>query len=149
MKRNQQGFTLIELMIVVAIIGILAAVAIPAYKDYTVRAKVSEVLGIAAKDKTTISEYYNSEGSMATTAAIAGVNVAQGQSTYFSADTQYVQNSATQLTLTYTLSLANLGATGAAGNTIVFNGTGSDNGVAWTCGNSTLDDKYLPANCRS
>ena len=57
MKRMQQGFTLIELMIVVAIIGILAAVAIPAYQDYTIRAKVTEGVGLAAAAKTSVSEY--------------------------------------------------------------------------------------------
>ena len=59
MKRVQQGFTLIELMIVVAIIGILAAIAIPAYQDYTIRAKVSEVIGLASATKTTLYEYYS------------------------------------------------------------------------------------------
>src|SRR5712692_8351897 len=63
MKRIQQGFTLIELMIVVAIIGILAAVALPAYQDYTVRAKMSEVVLAASSCRTTISEVWQSGGS--------------------------------------------------------------------------------------
>src|SRR5258708_39557901 len=63
MKRVQQGFTLIELMIVVAIIGILAAVALPAYQDYTVRAKMSEVMLAASACRTSISEIYQSGGS--------------------------------------------------------------------------------------
>ena len=67
-KRAQQGFTLIELMIVVAIIGILAAVALPAYQDYTKRAKVSEVVLAASAGKTTISEYVNTNGAMPATA---------------------------------------------------------------------------------
>ncbi|MCW8945553.1 MAG: prepilin-type N-terminal cleavage/methylation domain-containing protein, partial [Sedimenticola sp.] len=56
MKKAQSGFTLIELMIVVAIIGILAAIALPAYQDYTIRAKISEIMVLASKDKTSISE---------------------------------------------------------------------------------------------
>lgn len=62
--KKQAGFTLIELMIVVAIIGILAAIALPAYQDYTIRAKVSECSGIIAACKTSVSEYYASENAM-------------------------------------------------------------------------------------
>ena len=62
MKRTQTGFTLIELMIVIAILGILAAIAIPAYQDYSVRAKTSEAINTAAPAKLAVSEYYQSEG---------------------------------------------------------------------------------------
>ena len=72
MKRMQQGFTLIELMIVVAIIGILAAVAIPAYQDYTIRARVTEGLGFAAAAKTAVSEFYISQGTMPADSSEAG-----------------------------------------------------------------------------
>ncbi len=69
MKRVQQGFTLIELMIVVAIIGILAAIAIPAYQDYTIRAKVSEGLNLASAAKTSVAEYRVTNGAWPTSNA--------------------------------------------------------------------------------
>jgi type IV pilus assembly protein PilA len=143
MKTNQQGFTLIELMIVVAIIGILAAVAIPAYQDYTVRAKMTEVLGVASSAKTSASEYYSSIGRMATNAGSAGVNTSTLQSTYIG--TIAYAASTTVATVTYTV--ANLGA--ATGN-LAFVGTGSANGVQWSCNATatTVESKYLPANCR-
>src|ERR1041384_3861138 len=73
MKRVQKGFTLIELMIVVAIIGILAAIALPAYQDYTIRAKVTEALSLAASAKTAVTESYISNGALPGTNADAGL----------------------------------------------------------------------------
>ena len=75
MKRTQSGFTLIELMIVIAILGILAAIAIPAYQDYSVRAKVSEGINVAAPAKLAVSEYFQSEGGVfPSTRILAGVS---------------------------------------------------------------------------
>jgi type IV pilus assembly protein PilA len=145
MKQVQKGFTLIELMIVVAIIGILAAVAIPAYQDYTVRAKVSEVMVIAGKDKSSVSEYGISTGSMPADANAAGLNVRAQQSAYLTSPTT-LNTSGDTTTLTYTL--GNLGPSDATG-TIDLEGTLSDDGVQWTCSPNSFPAKYLPANCRS
>ena len=144
MKTAQKGFTLIELMIVVAIIGILAAVAIPAYQDYTTRAKVSEIIGLGAAAKTSISEYYQTVGVMPTNATSAGVATSPAASAYVST-IAFTRTSDTVADITYTV--ANLGA--ATGD-IEFAGTGSANGVQWVCngGGTTVPAKYLPANCR-
>ena len=74
MKRNQAGFTLIELMIVIAILGILAAIAIPAYQDYSVRAKVSEAINVASPAKLAVAEFLSSEGTWPANRTEAGVS---------------------------------------------------------------------------
>ena len=136
-RATQQGFTLIELMIVVAIIGILAAVAIPAYQDYTVRAKVTEAMNIAAGAKTAVAEYYQSEGSWPADAATAGLDAVSS-------------TNVSGLTVTgngvITVSTQNLG-TGITGD-IVLTPDITGNTFDWTC-STTLDNKYVPANCRT
>ncbi len=141
MKKAQQGFTLIELMIVVAIIGILAAIAIPAYQDYIIRSKMTEPLSFLDMAKTSVSEYSQSMGKLPTSMDAAGIT---------SVSSQYVSSmsysaSSTEADLVLTVRSANVGTTG----TVVFKGTPQANGtIEWVCSGGTVAKKYLPANCR-
>jgi type IV pilus assembly protein PilA len=142
MKRMQQGFTLIELMIVVAIIGILAAIAIPAYQDYITRSKVTELVTAADACKTSVSEYYQSQNTFPATQTVSGC--ANASSQYVASLTVTGGNTITVKARTGTNALP----TAAAGNFVLV-GAGQANGqVTWTCNTSTIPKKYLPANCR-
>jgi type IV pilus assembly protein PilA len=148
MKNVQQGFTLIELMIVVAIVGILAAIAIPAYQDYTVRAKVSEALTALAAAKTSISESYISNNEMPADDAAAGINTGAQGAVIASMDYTYVSTSESDVVVT--LSATNLG--GAVSTQFGMHGQGTGTGVTWTCAPGATDptpSKYLPATCRN
>lgn len=145
MKRIQQGFTLIELMIVVAIIGILAAVAIPAYQDYTIRAKVSEIIGFAAAMKTSVSECALSRGGVALCDDLgAGIDVANVIAT-----SPYITNVTVGAgVITITPDWATLGATTATTD-MVMTPTYSAGGVTWVCSITVAADaKYFPNSCR-
>jgi len=145
MKKIQQGFTLIELMIVIAIIGILAAVAIPAYQDYTVRAKVSEAVAMASSAKTSLTEHYISQGSWPASASNANPEVSL--SVPGSAD--HVQSMSHDGSGTITVTMASSGVGGSAGGkTITFAGSGSNSGVTWDCTGGTLSNQYRPAECK-
>ncbi|QKX15659.1 pilin [Microbulbifer sp. YPW1] len=144
--KKQQGFTLIELMIVVAIIGILAAVALPAYQDYTTRAKMSEVMGLAAASKTSVSEYFVSMGTMPTDADAAGVNTSAAQSNYVSSIA--FTGSGTMATITYAIDTSGIGNSQASGNLVMVGTGNAATGVKWACNSSTVEEKFLPANCR-
>jgi type IV pilus assembly protein PilA len=139
MKRAQQGFTLIELMIVVAIIGILAAIAIPAYQDYTIRAKVSEGVNMASAAKASVSEFRLSMNRW------PAANASAGLSTAASIRSKYV-NSVGVAAGVITVAV-NPTSTGAGTGNIVLTPTFANNSVDWVC-TGTIAGKYLPANCR-
>jgi len=137
MKRVQQGFTLIELMIVVAIIGILAAVALPAYRDYSVRAKVSELILSASSGKNAIAEYANSFGVIPDTTSVSIDNLS---SRYVAS----VQNTAAGV-----ITVTARGEPAITGSTIVLTGVlNASNVVDWTCGGS-IASKYRPSTCQN
>lgn len=134
---KQKGFTLIELMIVVAIVGILAAIAIPAYQDYTIRARVTEGLQMAASAKLAVSETAISNNALPATQAATGY-VSPAATTNV---TSIAVAAAGVITITYTAA--------AGGGTIVMTPTLQANGdVTWDCTGGTLLDKYRPASCR-
>ncbi len=139
MKRQSQGFTLIELMIVIAIIGILAALAIPAYQDYLKRSHVSEGLNLAAAAKSGVAEYYGTNGSWPSSNSQAGLAPASQISG--NAVTSVAVGANGAITITYNGKVA-------SGATLILTPTDSGGAIKWTCTGGTVDDKYRPANCR-
>jgi len=143
MKQVQKGFTLIELMIVVAIIGILAAVAIPAYQDYTVRARVTEGLSLASAAKVTVSE-----NAASGTALNAGWTAPAPTPNVTSVD---VNAGSGEITVTYTAAAGGgtILLTPTSGGAALVSGTVPNDAIAWTCTGGSLLAKYRPANCRA
>jgi type IV pilus assembly protein PilA len=144
-KSTQKGFTLIELMIVIAIIGILAAVALPAYQDYTIRARMSEPLALMGEAKNSMTEYFIATGALPADAAAAGVRTNIG--------TDLVSSMAVSNTGNITVTLSTNTSWGdAAGDTVMLSLASTRGGtLVYTCkpgAANAVETKFLPANCR-
>jgi type IV pilus assembly protein PilA len=144
MQKVQQGFTLIELMIVVAIIGILAAIALPAYQDYITRSKVTELAIAADACKTSVTEFYQSQTALPADLDEAGCDTQ---------DTQYVTSMSVAAGVITVVAKTGAGAlpADAAGNFVLTPTVNPANSAIldWSCDASTIPAKYLPANCRT
>jgi type IV pilus assembly protein PilA len=140
-RAGPQGFTLIELMIVLAIIGLLAAIAIPAYQDYVIRAKVTEGIHLMAfPAKTAITEYYAAKYAMPTSNALAGLpspGSIQG-------------NNVSQVSIGTggTVEVVFASDQSITGSTVILSPTTNTGSVKWTCTSGTLIGRYRPSTCR-
>jgi type IV pilus assembly protein PilA len=149
MKRViQQGFTLIELMIVVAIIGILAAVALPAYQDYTVRAKVSEIMIAASAMKNSVAEFYQTRNIMPSNGSIGTVT----QNSSYVSTVAYTQGADTNTGVITALAQSGTNValpSTVQGQSIILTGSGDQatGVVSWVCAGS-IPAKYRPASCK-
>ena len=143
MNTAQKGFTLIELMIVIAIIGILAAIAIPAYQDYIARSQMTEALNLSAGQKTAVAETYGQTGQW--TGISSGSNGIPAANTITG---KYVSGVAVaDGKITATMETAGKVSKGITGKKLVLSPTDSTGSVKWDCSSPDIEQKFLPKSC--
>ena len=146
-----KGFTLIELMIAIAIVGILLSLAIPTYQDYTVRAKISEAMNVASSLKVMVSEYYITMAELPENADVAGIDTTF--STEYISAIGYSKEGDDDSRAMIRLTLSENVSEEVAGKALVLTATPQTGSLRWTCGHDQsesdpVDSKYLPSNCR-
>ena len=144
MNKMQKGFTLIELMIVVAIIAILAAIALPAYQDYLIRSQVSEGSVLSDGAKTAFAEFYSNTGRFPPSNASAGLASAASISGKYVSNVN-VATAAGQIQAVFSGVDANAAI---LGNILIFSANTNAGSIEWTCKSTTINAKYLPTSCR-
>ena len=137
MPEIEKGFTLIELMIVVAIIAVLAAIAVPQYRNYTARAQATEGLTLASSAKTGIVEFQDNNGTWPTNNTDAGIAPAANHSGEYVESVGVVGN---VVTITFGSGVHN-------GNTITLTATDQGGSISWACASATISDNQLPTIC--
>lgn len=147
MKAIQKGFTLIELMIVIAIVGVLAVVALPAYQDYTARAQMSEALTLAEGQKSAVVEYYSDHGTFPTDNTAAGIAASTDISGKYvkSVKVGVSNNNKAEITATMKSSSVNKDI---QGKSLILEGSQNNGSFSWVCKKGSVADKFLPSSCR-
>lgn len=151
MKNVQKGFTLIELMIVVAIIAILAAIAIPQYQNYIIRTQVSEGMNLADGAKTAVSEFYNNTGRFPSKNASAGLPTAASISGKYVVSVDAGETTPGKIIATFG-NEANSKLTAGGAKKVVLSATDQGGSITWNCksgAGTTVPDAYLPTSCRT